>query len=82
MLGGGPACPIRNTEGLVSPDQQRASAKARAIAIWFARLQAGMKLEQVREQLQARSYPAVAMQVGRLQRQLSYENDSTQLRDT
>ena len=43
---------------------------ARAIAIWFARHRAGMKLEQVREQLQSRSYTAVAMQVGRLQRQL------------
>jgi len=29
-----------------------------------------MKLEQVREQLEARSYTAVAMQVGRLQRQI------------
>jgi len=46
---------------------------ARAIAIWFARHQAGMKLEQVREQLQARSYTAVAMQVGRLQRQLPHQ---------
>src|SRR6266403_4047996 len=45
---------------------------ARAIAIWFGRHRAGMKLEQVREQLQARSYTAVAMQVGRLQRQLPH----------
>jgi hypothetical protein len=33
----------------------------------------GIKLEQVREQLQARSYTAVAMQVGRLQRQLPHQ---------
>src|SRR5260221_7521070 len=46
---------------------------ARAIAIWFARHQAGIKLEQVREQLQARSYTAVAMQVCRLQRQLPHQ---------
>jgi hypothetical protein len=46
---------------------------ARAIAIWFARHRAGMKLEQVREQLQASSYVAVAMQVGRLQRQLPHQ---------
>jgi putative transposase len=46
---------------------------ARAIAIWFARHRAGMKLEQVREQLQAGSYTAVAMQVGRLQRQLPHQ---------
>jgi hypothetical protein len=46
---------------------------ARAMAIWFARHRAGMKLEQVREQLQARSYTAVAMQVGRLQRQLPHQ---------
>jgi putative transposase len=45
---------------------------AQAIAIWFARHRAGMKLEQVRERLQARSYTAVAMQVGRLQRQLPH----------
>jgi hypothetical protein len=32
-----------------------------------------MKLEQVREELQARSYTAVAMQVGRLQRQLLHQ---------
>lgn len=46
---------------------------AQAIAIWFARHRAGMTLEQVREQLQARSYTAVAMQVGRLQRQLPHK---------
>jgi REP element-mobilizing transposase RayT len=46
---------------------------APAIAIWFARRRAGMKLEQVRERLQARSYPAVAMLVGRLQRKLPHE---------
>jgi hypothetical protein len=46
---------------------------ARAIAIWFARHRAGMKLEQVREQLQARSYTAGATQVGRLQRQLPHQ---------
>ena len=45
---------------------------ARAIAIWFARYRAGLKLEQVREQLQANSYVAVAMQLGRLQRQLPH----------
>src|SRR5260221_1916064 len=45
----------------------------RAMAIWFGRHRAGMKLEQVREQLQARSYTAVAMQVGRLQRQLPHQ---------
>ncbi len=32
-----------------------------------------MKLEQVREHLQARSYTAVAMQVGRLQRLLPHQ---------
>jgi hypothetical protein len=32
-----------------------------------------MKLEQVREQLQARSYIAVAMQMGRLKRQLPHQ---------
>jgi hypothetical protein len=32
-----------------------------------------MKLEQVREQLRAGSYAAVAMQVGRLQRQLPHQ---------
>jgi hypothetical protein len=47
---------------------------ARAIAIWFARRRAGMKLEQVRERLQARSYPAVAMLVGRLQQRLVHES--------
>jgi hypothetical protein len=46
---------------------------ARTIAIWFARRRAGMKLEQVREQLQARSYIAVAMQMGRLKRQLPHQ---------
>jgi hypothetical protein len=46
---------------------------ARAMAIWFGRHRAGMKLEQVREQLEARSYTAVAMQVGRLQRQLLHQ---------
>jgi hypothetical protein len=46
---------------------------ARAMAIWFARHRAGMKLEQVREQLEATSYTAVAMQVGRLQRQLLHQ---------
>jgi hypothetical protein len=46
---------------------------ARAMVIWFARHRVGMKLEQVREQLQARSYTAVAMQVGRLQRQLPHQ---------
>jgi hypothetical protein len=46
---------------------------ARAITIWLARHRAEMKLEQVREQLQARSYTAVAMQVGRLRRQLPHQ---------
>jgi hypothetical protein len=32
-----------------------------------------MKLEQGREQLEARSYTLVAMQVGRLQRQLLHQ---------
>jgi len=41
-----------------------------AIAVWFARHRAGMTLEQVREQLGVGSYSAVAMQIGRLQRQL------------
>jgi putative transposase len=41
-----------------------------AIAIWFARHRAGMKLEQVGERLQGRSYFAVSMQVGRLQQKL------------
>jgi REP element-mobilizing transposase RayT len=48
-------------------------SNAQPIAIWFARHRAGMKLEQVRERLQARSYPAVAMQVGRLQRKLPHQ---------
>jgi putative transposase len=41
-----------------------------AMAAWFARHRAGMTLEQVRERLGAGSYSAVAMQIGRLQRQL------------
>lgn len=43
---------------------------ARAMAIWFARHRGGMSLEQVRGVTGASSYSAVAMQVGRLQRQL------------
>jgi REP element-mobilizing transposase RayT len=46
---------------------------AQAMAIWFARHRGGMTLEQVREQLGAGSYSAVAMQIGRLQRQLAQE---------
>jgi hypothetical protein len=41
-----------------------------AMAAWFARHRAGMTLEQVRERLGAKSYSAVAMQIGRLQRKL------------
>jgi putative transposase len=41
-----------------------------AIAVWFARHRAGMTLEQVRAQLGVGSYGAIAMQIGRLQRQL------------
>jgi REP element-mobilizing transposase RayT len=44
---------------------------ARATAIWFARHRGGMSLEQVRTELEASSYSAVAMQVGRFQRELS-----------
>ena len=43
---------------------------AQATAIWFARHRAGMTLKQVRAELGASSYSAVAMQVGRFQRQL------------
>ena len=43
---------------------------ARAMAIWFARHRGGMSLEQIRVALGASSYSAVAMHVGRLQRQL------------
>jgi REP element-mobilizing transposase RayT len=43
---------------------------AQAIGVWFARHRAGMTLEQVRQNLDSPSYHAVAMQVGRLQRQL------------
>jgi putative transposase len=43
---------------------------ARATAIWFARHRGGMTLEQVRAELEANSYSAVAMQVGRFQREL------------
>jgi REP element-mobilizing transposase RayT len=43
---------------------------AQAMAIWFARHRGGMTLEQVRAELGAGSYNAVAMQVGRFQRQL------------
>ena len=43
---------------------------ARATAIWPARHRGGMTLEQVRANLGASSYSAVAMQVGRFQRQL------------
>jgi putative transposase len=43
---------------------------ARATAIWFARHRGGMSLEQVRAELEASSYSAVAMQVGRFQREL------------
>ena len=43
---------------------------APAMAIWFARHPAAMTLEQVRAKLGARSYNAVAMRVGRLQREL------------
>jgi len=58
--------------GVVSWEERRTGRgnNGRAIAIWFARYRAGMKLEQVREQLEARSYTAVAMQVGRLKRQV------------
>jgi REP element-mobilizing transposase RayT len=44
---------------------------ARAIAIWFARHRGGMTLNQVRAELDATSYSAVAMQVGRFQRELA-----------
>jgi hypothetical protein len=43
---------------------------ARATAIWFARHRGGMSLEQIRAELGASSYSAVAMQVGRFQREL------------
>jgi REP element-mobilizing transposase RayT len=43
---------------------------AQAVAIWFARHRGGMTLNQVRAELGASSYSAVAMQVGRFQRQL------------
>ena len=43
---------------------------ARATAIWFARHRGGMSLDQVRAELEASSYSAVAMQVGRFQRAL------------
>ena len=46
---------------------------ARAIAIWFARHRGGMTLEQIRAELGASSYSAVAMQIGRLQRQLPHQ---------
>jgi hypothetical protein len=49
--------------------QSRGNA-ARATAIWLARHRGGMTLEQVRTKLGASSYSAVAMQVGRFQRQL------------
>ena len=45
--------------------------KARAMAIQFARDRAGIKLEQVREQLHAGS--GGAMRAGRLPRQLLYQ---------
>ena len=44
-----------------------------AMAIWFARHRGGMTLEQVREPLGVGSYSAVALQVGRLQRQLPHK---------
>ena len=47
--------------------------RALAMAIWFARHRAGMTLEQIRAELGAGSYHAVAMQVGRLQRQLLHQ---------
>jgi hypothetical protein len=49
--------------------QSRGNA-ARATTIWLARHRGGMTLEQVRANLGASSYSAVAMQVGRFQRQL------------
>jgi hypothetical protein len=52
----------------VQQRQSRGNA-ARAMAIWFARHRGGMTLEQVRANLGASSYSAVAMQVGRFQRQ-------------
>jgi REP element-mobilizing transposase RayT len=42
-----------------------------AWAIWFGRHRGGLTLEQLREKLGLRSYAAVAMQVGRLQRALA-----------
>src|SRR5258708_19478849 len=42
----------------------------RAMAIWFGRHRAGMKLEQVREQLQATTYTPVPMQLARFRQHL------------
>jgi putative transposase len=50
--------------------RQSRGVPARALAIWFGRHRAGMTLEQIRAKLDTSSYSAVAMQVGRLQRQL------------
>ena len=56
------------------PDLRRSRGNnAQAMAIWFARHRGGMTLEQLREQLGAGTYSAVAMQVGRFQRQLSHK---------
>ena len=52
---------------------------AQAIAIWFARHRGGMTLNQVRAELGASSYSAVAMQVGRFQREL-LQNASLRMR--
>jgi hypothetical protein len=48
---------------------------ARATAIWFALHLGGMSLEQVRAELGAGSYRAVAMQVGRFQRKLPQSSE-------
>ena len=50
--------------------RKRRGNSARATAIWFARHRGGMSLEQVRAELGASSYSALAMQVGRFQREL------------
>jgi REP element-mobilizing transposase RayT len=52
--------------------RQSRGVPARALAIWFGRHRAGMTLEQIRAELGTSSYSAVAMQVGRLQRQLAH----------
>ena len=48
---------------------------APAMVIWLARHRAGMTLEQVRAKLQVKSYHAVAMRVGRLQRELPRQTE-------